>query len=464
METVSSEISRRVIRTSWRSKDLEIICAFLNSSNGGEIVYNVKERDTVDAVLSICTAVKNKLKKIGPDIHGLVDIITGEIEGKRFVKVVVKPSSTECYVTSRSGNKTYYIEKDNKRIKTSREAISQEKDKIKETFTKDVKNERKPGPYIRKSISKLTPNMQIPDTNFVVNHTFLSGNTVPIYEAFSVYGFNRLVGYLKYLNRTYANVYCRGECKLHESLIPSLYRGKDNLKIEDRKINLIINRFLEDNKMLDYLGLDPNDKERSQYRIESVLQHYGATTSFLDVVDNHWVALWMGLNRYIIVTQTDKYAKYVERTIPLVEKISGAHDLEQANEWDKNIYQYVLLIAVPFANNPSVDGINKSNDIIEIDLRKSLPSTFLRPHAQHGLVIKKNVLNSIRKSEDYDLSTNVVAIIKIRIDRAKQWIGDGELLTQDNLIPPPGYDPGYDLLLSKYDLFRNSSLKITKYM
>ena len=105
-----------------------------------------------------------------------------------------------------------------------------------------------------------------------------------------------------------------------------------------------------------------------------------------------------------------------------------------------------------------------ANNIIEIDLRKSLPSTFLRPHAQHGLVIKKNVDLNFRKSEDYDLSTNVVAIIKIRIDRAKQWIGNGELLTQDNLIPPPGYDPGYDLLLSKYDIFSNSSLKITKYM
>ena len=54
-------------------------------------------------------------------------------------------------------------------------------------------------------------------------------------------------------------------------------------------------------------------------------------------------------------------------------------------------------------------------------------------------------------------------IIRIRIDRAKRWIGDGELLTQDNLIPPPGYDPGYDLLLNKSELFRNSSLKITKY-
>ena len=101
--------------------------------------------------------------------------------------------------------------------------------------------------------------------------------------------------------------------------------------------------------------------------------------------------------------------------------------------------------------------------MIEVDLRKALPSTFLRPHAQHGLVIKKNVSNSSPSAIDFDLSSNVVGIIRIRIDRAKRWIGDGELLTQDNLIPPPGYDPGYDLLLNKSELFRNSSLKITKY-
>lgn len=306
--------------------------------------------------------------------------------------------------------------------------------------------------------------MQIPDTIFESNHTFVSGNTVPIFEAFSVYGFNRLVGYLKYLNRTYANVYSRGQCELYDSLIPSLYRGKVNLQSENRKIDIIVNRFMNDNKMINSLGLDVLDKVRSSYKIESTLQHYGASTSFLDVVDNHWVALWMGLNKYEVKEQIDKYAKYVERTIPLIEKNSGDEELYDKKEWEKRIYQFILLIAVPFPECQTIDGINDTKDIIEIDLRKSLPSIFLRPHAQHGLVIKKNVQKDIKSAIDYDLSTNVVAIIKIRIDRAKQWIGNGELLTQDNLIPPPGYDPGYDLLLSKYELFHKSSLKITKYM
>ena len=172
----------------------------------------------------------------------------------------------------------------------------------------------------------------------------------------------------------------------------------------------------------------------------------------------------MGLNKYEVKEQIDKYAKYVERTIPLIEKNSGDEELYDKKEWEKRIYQFILLIAVPFPECQTIDGINDTKDIIEIDLRKSLPSIFLRPHAQHGLVIKKNVQKDIKSAIDYDLSTNVVAIIKIRIDRAKQWIGNGELLTQDNLIPPPGYDPGYDLLLSKYELFHKSSLKITKYM
>ena len=464
MECTSTDYSNRINRTSWKPKDLEIICAFLNSSDGGEILYNVKERDTFDAVQRIINLVNKKLKKIGPDTQGLIDVVSGEKDGKRFVKIVIKPSPLACYVISRSGDKSYYYETDHKRIKTSKEAISLYKQQIVEPSTNDEKIVRKQGLYMRKSISKLTPNMQIPDTRFVSNHTFLSGNIVPIYEASSVYGFNRLVGYLKYLNRTYANVYSRGQCELYDSLIPSLYRGKDNLQNENRKIEIIVNRFMNDTKLIDSLGLDVLDKVRSSYRIESTLQHYGATTSFLDVVDNYWIALWMGLNKYEVNGQIDKYAKYVERTIPLIERNSGNEVLSNKDEWEKHIYQYVLLIAVPFPECQAVDGINDTKDIIEIDLRKSLPSIFLRPHAQHGLVIKKNVQKKIKSAVDYDLSTNVVAIIKIRIDRAKQWIGNGELLTEDNLIPSPGYDPGYDLLLSKYELFRKSSLKITKYM
>lgn len=464
MKTVFLKCPKRYNRIWWKEKDLEKICTFLNSANGGEIVYNVKENEKIDAVKRIIKIVEKKLNKISPDIHRLVDFSTEETNGQRSVKIMVKPSPALCYVTTINGDRTCYIEKDNKGIKKSEEATSLTKDKNSVISTDLEETVIIPKKYIKKSISKLTSNMLIPDTSFVKKYTFSSGNVVPIYEAFSVYGFNRLVGYLKYINRTYANVYSRGECNLHESLIPSLYRGKNDLNTEDKKIKTITNRFFKDDKMMNYFDFDPTETERSQYRIESVLQHYGATTSFLDVVDNHWVALWMGLNKYSVVNQTDSYAKYVERSIPLVERISGANGLEQDEKWDKMTYQYVLLIAVPYAKNTQIDGINITNDIIEIDLRKSLPSTFLRPHAQHGLVIKKKVQKTTRKAEDYDLSTNVVAIIKIRIDKAKQWIGDGELLTQDNLIPPPGYDPGYDLLLSRYDLFKNSSLKITKFM
>ena len=108
---------------------------------------------------------------------------------------------------------------------------------------------------------------------------------------------------------------------------------------ENRKITTIVNRFFSDNTLVNYLALDVMNKVCSQYRIEGLLQHYGATTSFLDVVDNHWIALWMGLNQYVTTEQIDKYATYIERTIPLIEKISGDTNLQEQNVWEEKIYQ-----------------------------------------------------------------------------------------------------------------------------
>ena len=124
MKCTSSEYSNRINRTSWKPKDLEIICAYLNSSDGGEILYNVKEKETFDTVQRIINLVNKKLKKIGPDTKGLIDVISGENDGQRFVKIIVKPSPLVCYVATRSGDKSYYYAKDHKRIRTSKEAIS----------------------------------------------------------------------------------------------------------------------------------------------------------------------------------------------------------------------------------------------------------------------------------------------------------------------------------------------------
>lgn len=447
MNTHTSNKLDIIVRSKWKSADLSIICALLNTT-GGEIIYKINQEAERSAE-QLEKLIHKKIKKIKPDPQDSLRISCTKEQMQQIVTIYISSSSSVYYVLTRKKDKIFYYKDGKQIIKTSEEII------------KRTKN----GTPKKTTITKLTSMMKIPDTEFVTNHTFLSGNSVPIFEAFSVYGFNRIVGYLKYINRTYANVYSRGECKLHNSLIPSLYRNATNIESENRKITTIVNRFFSDNTLVNYLALDVMNKVCSQYRIEGLLQHYGATTSFLDVVDNHWIALWMGLNQYVTTEQIDKYATYIERTIPLIEKISGDTKLQEKNVWEEKIYQYVLLVAVPFPTSPTTDGINITNDIIEVDLRTALPSTFVRPHAQHGLVIKKNIQEHQNTSQDYDVSTNVVAIIKIRIDRAKKWIGDGTLLTKDNLIPPPGYDPGYDLLLSKQaTIFKRSLLKITKYM
>ena len=63
----------------------------------------------------------------------------------------------------------------------------------------------------------------------------------------------------------------------------------------------------------------------------------------------------------------------------------------------------------------------------------------------------------------YDMSKNVVGIIKIRVDRVHDWIGSGELLTQNSLFPPAAYDYGYDILLTRTDLF-DETFKIARYV
>lgn len=190
-----------------------------------------------------------------------------------------------------------------------------------------------------------------------------------------------------------------------------------------------------------------------------MLQHYGVPTRFIDVVDNHWIALWMGLNKTEKPKQYNQYYHYTERSIPLVELAKG----DPVS--DELLFQYVLLIAVPFSNSRTFTGIQSSADYIEVDLRQALPSTFLRPHAQHGLVLRRKVHHPTDYGTDaYDMAPAVIGIIKIRIDKVHEWMGNGELLTQNNLFPPPAYDYGFDLLLSRDDLFKDSEYSIAKYV
>ena len=290
-------------------------------------------------------------------------------------------------------------------------------------------------------------------------YTFSCGHTVPIYEAYTVHALNQLIGYAKFLNKNYGNVYYRGECRLHDSLKPSLYRKGKNVETATARLTALLKKIYSDSYMSNELKINRNKIDVEKNKIEAMLQHYGIPTRFIDVVDNHWIALWMGLNYIEHIKQVHTYYHYVERIVSVLDLTSDSKE--------KDFYQYILLITIPFSSKKLSSGIEESSNFMQIDLRQALPSLFQRPHAQHGLVIRKK-----RHEEDmpigmdaYDLASSVIGVVKIRIDRAKEWLGRGTLLTQNNLFPSPAYDYGYDLFLDRSDLFEECKpFEITRYI
>jgi hypothetical protein len=80
-----------------------------------------------------------------------------------------------------------------------------------------------------------------------------------------------------------------------------------------------------------------------------------------------------------------------------------------------------------------------------IDLRVAAPSTFLRPHAQTGLLVRQNgKIGAVTR----DYKDMVAGIVRVSLDDALSWLGDGKLLSTHVLFPPPVYDFGYRDLLN----------------
>lgn len=77
-----------------------------------------------------------------------------------------------------------------------------------------------------------------------------------------------------------------------------------------------------------------------------------------------------------------------------------------------------------------------------IDLRKALPSTFLRPCSQHGWVVRG-------KDVSYDFDSQISCVIRVNIDLAKEMLGSGTLLSQENFFPDETIDQGYNILLER---------------
>lgn len=293
------------------------------------------------------------------------------------------------------------------------------------------------------STDVIKKNLHIAGTSYLKDYTFSCGNTVPIYDISTMAGFNQILGYAKFINKESGQVLYRGQCKLYDSIIPSLFRNSTKTR-KATTLSKIVNNLLKSDDTKGEINLG-TDLKQGRLIVEGLLQHYGVPTRFIDLVDNHWIALWMGLYECKKTKMNDLYFHFQKRELSFIDHLLNKEISEE------DIYQYVILLSFPRAEK-IISGVSYLPGYYIVDLRESLSSTFLRPHSQHGIVAMRKVQDN-NCSKDYDFAPAAIGILRCRIDFVDKWLGNGTLLTQENLFPPESVDKGYNLFNRNCDKF-----------
>lgn len=265
---------------------------------------------------------------------------------------------------------------------------------------------------------------------------------VNVYDVQSIANMHQIIGYAKYKYRDYDVLY-RGTTSLYDNVMPSLYRDLYDVDKQNEKWKKLLktmDQLKENKEMIAKLKLDElSDDWKKNLVVEAIIQHYGGKTTCLDVVDNIWIALWFGLNRYVeYKKKSGRYSTYETRN---------------ENGEDRDLYQFIYLFAVKDNINIRRHDVNKPTGIYSVDLREILTSIFIRPYAQHAWMLKSSS-PKIDKNNNY--ANNVIAILRIKTNISNEWLGDGESLQQYNLFPSPVFDYGYEFLL-QYQESRNKN-------
>ena len=267
------------------------------------------------------------------------------------------------------------------------------------------------------SLSKLT----------IRNATYLADPSTgqDVYHVRDAHALVQAAGYLKHIHGCNGgeHIFFRGESKLYGALPPTLFRGVSTQAGQSRRIGLLNSALTAARTKNEiFSSLDP-------FAHEPLLQHYGLKTSWIDLVDNIWVALWFACHKAFAAGAIGEYLHFEQRT----------------ESKDPGGFAYILLVSAdsrPAQKSPPGAVIGKSTELI--DLRVAAPSIFLRPHAQHGLLMRMRGNTAMRP---IDYSSQVRGVIRIGLGDALEWLGHGKMLGVHALFPPPFYDHGYDILL-----------------
>lgn len=215
----------------------------------------------------------------------------------------------------------------------------------------------------------------------------------------------RAIGKLHYLcAKEGYRVLFRGQTNLYSgSLLPSLFRDGSNASSQAEVHK-------REDALESYLRTAWKVEKREKYTdnscLEPLLQHYGLRTRWLDVVDTIWPALWFA-------THTISFDSS--------ELVSAAPSESE----------FAYIICLSFKPSPGVQVVKSSviqgEDCHFVDLRTAVNSVFVRPHCQHGCLI--------RGTSGHDYWPLVQDVIRIPTRPALKWLGDGGMLRQSFMFP-----------------------------
>lgn len=253
----------------------------------------------------------------------------------------------------------------------------------------------------------------------IVGSTWTDQNGIKILDVEESHALIMAAGYLKH--NTLEGIYFRGQSNYYNELRPALYRNIDTDAAKysrEERLNKKIN---------EYRDACPAFSKFGDCAAEPLLQHYGLQTTWLDLVDNIWVALWFACHE--AKSTRDGHFLHFQKRIPS----------------ESNKYAYIYLVGADLERRrKDKPGYWNGENTELVDLRIATPSYFLRPHAQHGLLFRCKGGSSGRP---LNYAKQIRGIVRIPLEKAFDWLGNGHTVGVHSLFPPAYYDNGYKILL-----------------
>jgi hypothetical protein len=191
-------------------------------------------------------------------------------------------------------------------------------------------------------------------------------------------------------------VFLRGQAQHHHAMLPSLFRGKDahdTLRAAEKDLVWRIRQTV------------PVGRFKRRH-LPALLQHYGFRTSWLDAVDNLFVAVWFATH-----------------------EIRLAADSSIGISPPPGVHGWLYVIA-------STAG---SRRLQYVDLRTKHNPLSCRPHVQHGVSLVR------LGPTEYDLRDFVLATVRFP---NKDFTTAGSLFEGSFLFPPPEEDHTLKILVN----------------